>query len=135
AAARSGRVLHPPSEWRTARGLVQAARHSGGYPAYNTAIEALLNLIVHVGDASNLTLDPDLDTYCLMDTLQFRLPVLLDTAGRGVDRAVADRSGDGDRVLIELGLDNGVLASTRMVVGRAVATIEQNTAAAAVRRG
>src|SRR5206468_4368221 len=117
----------------SARALLESAR-AGGYRAVNPAIDALLNLIVHVGDESNLTLDPDLDTYYLMDTLQFRLPVLLDTAGRGVDRAIGDRSGDGDGVLIELGLDNGVLASTRNVVGRAVATIERSAADDAVRR-
>ena len=90
-------------------------------------MEALLSLIVHVGDESNLTLDPDLDTYYLMDTLQFRLPVLLDTGGRSVDRANADRTGDGNDVLIELGLDSGVLASTRNTVTHAVATIVAKT--------
>ena len=51
------------------------------------AVDALLKLIVRVGDESNLTLDPDIDTYYLMDTLQFRLPMLLDVAGRAADRA------------------------------------------------
>jgi hypothetical protein len=49
-------------------------------------MDALLAMIVQVGDGSNLTLDPDLDTYYLMDMVQFRLPVLLDAVARVTDR-------------------------------------------------
>jgi diguanylate cyclase (GGDEF)-like protein len=127
--------LRATDEWRAARSLVGIARRAGaeGYPAYNTAIEALLNLIVHVGDESNLTLDPDLDTYYLMDTLQFRLPVLLDTAGRAIDRIAGDRAGDHNDVLIELGLDGGVLDSTGKALHRSIATIVAKTADGQVR--
>jgi hypothetical protein len=34
--------------------------------AYDRAADGLLRLIIHVGDGSNLTLDPELDTYYLM---------------------------------------------------------------------
>ena len=37
---------------------------------------------MHVGDGSNLTLDPDLDSYYLMDSIQFRAPALMDTVSR-----------------------------------------------------
>ena len=118
--ARSGRYEAPgrrPGTRCSARGRARGAPGTR-YDRYNAAIDALLALIVQVGDESNLTLDPDLDTYYLMDTLQFRLPVLLDVAGRSVDRAVlagtGPRATDTD-VFIELGLDNGVLSSTRKV--------------------
>jgi diguanylate cyclase (GGDEF)-like protein len=133
---RYGAALDSADGWRTTRGLVGTARLAGsyGYPAWNVAIEGLQNLIVHVGDESNLTLDPDLDTYYLMDTLQFRLPVLLDMAGRAVERPAVDRAGNGDDVRIELGLDSGVLASTRKTVHRSVATIAAKTADDHLRR-
>jgi diguanylate cyclase (GGDEF)-like protein len=121
--------------------VVAAQRTTGSatdrYAAYNTSIDALLALIVRVGDASNLTLDPDLDTYYLMDTLQFRLPVLLDNAGRGVDMAAlvnAQPVSTGTEALIELGLANGVLAATQATVSHAVTTIAANTADPDVRR-
>ncbi len=56
-------------------------------------IEGTRRLIAHVGDASNLILDPDLDSYYLMDTVVNRLPALarhLGTVGAGlVEQRVA----------------------------------------------
>jgi diguanylate cyclase (GGDEF)-like protein len=140
---RLGSLLGTAQAWPAARRLVVAAQHatgsvSGRYVSYNAAMEALLNLIVHVGDESNLTLDPDLDTYYLMDTLQFRLPVLLDTAGRSADLALLATAQPADAktdALIELGLTNGVLTTTRSTIARAVGTITAKTANAVVRHG
>ena len=97
----------------------------------------MLGLILQVGDASNLTLDPDLDSYYLMDTLQFRLPAVLDNAGRSADLAVlaADQpAGAGTEALIQLGLTNGVLTDTRATITRAVTTIAARSADGAIRR-
>ena len=139
---RTGPGLGTAQGWAAGRRLVLAARHATGtaadrYAAYDAAMAALLGLIVRVGDESNLTLDPDLDTYYLMDTLQFRLPVVLDNAGRGVDLAllaVTQPAGAGTDALIQLGLTNGVLVATRATLGRAVATAVAKTADAEVRR-
>jgi len=139
---RIGPVLGTEAGWPSARRLLVAAGRTAGsaadrYAAYNASIDALLALIVRVGDESNLTLDPDLDTYYLMDTLQFRLPVLLDEAGRGVDMATlvgAQPASAGTDALIELGLANGVLAATQATISHAVTTIADNTADRDVRR-
>ena len=42
-----------------------------------------VKLIAEAADKSNLTLDPDLDTYYLQDTIDVRVPTLLDAGGRG----------------------------------------------------
>jgi diguanylate cyclase (GGDEF)-like protein len=139
---RIGPALGTAGGWPAARLLLAAAQRTTGsaadrYAAYNASIDALLALIVRVGDESNLTLDPDLDTYYLMDTLQFRLPVLLDEAGRGVDMATlvsVQPASTGTDALIELGLANGVLAATQAAISHAVATIALNTADRDVRR-
>jgi diguanylate cyclase (GGDEF)-like protein len=128
--------------WQAARRLVLAAQRPAGPPqtrfqAYGAAIGALLGLIVQVGDASNLTLDPDLDTYYLMDTLQFRLPALLDDAGSSVDLAVLARSEPASTAtdaLIRIGLANGAMTTTQATINRAVATITARTADPGVRR-
>ncbi len=138
---RVGAELGTAGDWRSARALVLAAAHTNGtaadrYRAYNAVTDRLLALIVRVGDESNLTLDPNLDSYYLMDTLQFRLPVLLDTAGRSADRAAlpaTDEAGGDTDVFIELGLDNGVLASTRKVLARTVGTVSTTTTSPDVR--
>ncbi len=43
---------------------------------HNDIIAGALSLIVDVGDTSNLTLDPDVDTYYLMDTVMTKIPAL-----------------------------------------------------------
>jgi diguanylate cyclase (GGDEF)-like protein len=139
---RLGALLNTTNAWRAARSLVLAAERSNGsteerYAQYNSAADALIGLIVRAGDESNLTLDPELDTYYLMDALQFRLPVLLDTAGRSIDRAtVANiaRPGEDANVFIELGIASGVLSSTRTVIARGVTTVSTKTASSSVRR-
>lgn len=40
-------------------------------------VAALRNLVTRIGDGSNLVLDPDLDSYYLMDVVVFRLPDLV----------------------------------------------------------
>ncbi|MDQ1657389.1 MAG: hypothetical protein QOD41_2472 [Cryptosporangiaceae bacterium] len=131
-----GSLLRTTAAWQTARQRIEEAGRTRGsaadrYRAWNTAADALTALITRAGDASNLTLDPDLDTYYLMDVLQFRLPVVLDTAGRSADRDLVAASTpqglDADAV-IELGLANGVLSSTRAVVARAMGTFAAKTA-------
>ena len=133
---RLARQLDTTDAWPSARRLVLSAQQATGsaarrYGSYTAAVRVLSDLIVHVGDASNLTLDPDLDTYYLMDILQFRLPVLLDNAGRGADLAVlatTEPTGARTDALIDLGLTSGVLAATRATIARAVMTITAKTA-------
>ena len=51
--------------------------------AKNTTIQILENLVLlnaHVGDSSNLILDPDLDSYYLMDITLIKIPILLETS-------------------------------------------------------
>jgi methyl-accepting chemotaxis protein len=48
--------------------------------AANSALQALVELIAAASDGSNLTLDPDIDTYYLMDATMFRLPAMIDAA-------------------------------------------------------
>ena len=49
---------------------------------YNSIIAELRNLIVYVGNESNLILDPDLDTYYLMDFTLLKHPSISDLVYR-----------------------------------------------------
>jgi len=131
--------------WRDTRRLVLDAQAAGTHPsAYDIAVDSLLALIVRVGDASNLTLDPDIDSYYLVDTLQFRLPVLLDVAGRGSDTAaspggpdgtVAGPGGPSAEVTMQLGLNHGVITDMRKALARAASAVVNQTADPGVRAG
>ncbi|RCS56435.1 HAMP domain-containing protein, partial [Parvibium lacunae] len=69
-----------------------------------TLIGQLMTLITNAADNSNLTLDPDLDSYYLMDAVVFRLPVLGETLGnsRALASAIAKKKEGIDREQVEL---------------------------------
>jgi methyl-accepting chemotaxis protein len=91
----------------------------------------LLALIVKTSDESNLTLDPDLDTYYLMDALVFRLPILLASTGRAVDRAALARAAgdayDQGQARVDLAIAAGMLATTRDSIDAGLATSMEKT--------
>jgi methyl-accepting chemotaxis protein len=62
----------------------------GQFAAHSAHVQALLDLLGVATDGSNLTLDPDIDTYYLMDAALFRLPVMMEAAAqvRGLGAAL-----------------------------------------------
>jgi methyl-accepting chemotaxis protein len=52
------------------------------FEAHTAHIKALVALMLQVTDASNLTLDPDIDSYYLMDSSYFRMPDILESTGK-----------------------------------------------------
>ena len=64
------------------RALATALSSGGSTDEVHTAfIKSLIGLLVQATDGSNLTLDPDIDSYYLMDGALFRLPDLIEQAG------------------------------------------------------
>ncbi|MFQ5580487.1 MAG: nitrate- and nitrite sensing domain-containing protein [Nitrospiria bacterium] len=63
------------------------------FERHSALIADVIGLISHVGDTSNLILDPDLDSYYLMDAIVVKLPVLSENLGqlRGLTSGVAAR--------------------------------------------
>ncbi len=60
------------------------------FSARSAQVQALLDLLGVAADGSNLTLDPDIDTYYLMDAALFRLPAMIESAAqsRGLGSAM-----------------------------------------------
>ena len=71
------------------------------------AATAIRNLIGRVGDNSNLILDPDLDTYYLMDVVVNRLPQLTDIVYKAGALEAKEASGSG-LVILETQLNEGI---------------------------
>jgi methyl-accepting chemotaxis protein len=91
---------------KTGQTLSGAARTVDAVFAAHTAhVQAMLDLLSAATDGSNLTLDPDIDTYYLMDTALFRLPLMIEAA--------AQVRGLGAALLV---VGNGTPAQTRAVV-------------------
>jgi methyl-accepting chemotaxis protein len=140
---RYGTALETTEVWHTAQGSLTAALSVAGpqaaFDAYNKATDDLLTLIVRVSDKSNLTLDPDLDSYYLMDALVFRLPILLDTAGQAYDRAVlaldpAIVGVQPEDARIDLAIGSGALVTTLAAVDAGMATAFARTRSRTLKR-
>jgi len=52
------------------------------FNGHSTHVQALLDLLGAATDGSNLTLDPDIDTYYLMDAAMFRLPAMIESVAQ-----------------------------------------------------
>jgi methyl-accepting chemotaxis protein len=132
--ARYGADLGTGPAWSKAKNAVTEAQRTttpkDAFTGYNAAEDALITLIMKVSDGSNLTLDPDLDTYYAMDALVFRLPPLLQAAGRTVDDALLARTADPralEDIRIDVALDGGTLSTMRDSVSADLTTAYANT--------
>ncbi len=79
--ARDGQALGTAGHHAALSAALAAAR-SGAVGAPEKAKHVLLDLLGVATDGSNLTLDPDIDSYYLMDAAMFRLPVMIDAASQ-----------------------------------------------------
>jgi methyl-accepting chemotaxis protein len=138
--ARHGADLGVSQAWSTARAAIEEAGRSApgqaAFDSYGKASAALLGLIVAVSDKSNLTLDPDLDSYYVMDALVFRLPTLLDVIGQAADEVILAATGPADKAQVarlHLARAAGSLASTQAAVDSGLTTAFAKTGRAALR--
>jgi methyl-accepting chemotaxis protein len=136
AATRSvGSTLKLTSEWAGVKRQIQSALAAPiGTPeatltAYDTVVSAVLKLIVDAGNNSNLILDPDLDSFYLMDSVINRLPALVDDAGQAGDMQTAiTASGKATLVKrIDLAVLKGNIDTTRANADANYVTALQNT--------
>ena len=115
-----GAQLKVSGEWRRVRQQIQTALGASGGPAatvlarYDAVTAALLKLIVDAGNYSNLILDPDLDSYYVMDSVINRLPMLVDSAGQAGDMQTAIKAGGAATIVkrIDLAVLKGNIETT-----------------------
>ncbi|MCW2598482.1 MAG: methyl-accepting chemotaxis sensory transducer [Frankiales bacterium] len=88
---RYGTALKTSQLWSTWKALLGKTR-SGGIPTFQHYLQltrGLTDLVTQVANTSNLILDPDLDSYYLMDVIVVRQPTLLDQLGQAVQLAAS----------------------------------------------
>lgn len=71
-----------------AAALQRVTTEPADFEAFNALQDALRNHIAYVGDKSNLILDPDLDSYYVMDVVLLKLPELASLIGKGVSETI-----------------------------------------------
>jgi methyl-accepting chemotaxis protein len=91
-------TLHTTTKWVALNAACRAllAKTSGwtaeeNFEQHTRVIAEVIALITHVGDVSNLTLDPDIDSYYLMNVVIFQGPELSEILGqvRGLGSRIA----------------------------------------------
>lgn len=103
---RYGRLLKTDDKWQAFKESWQEREHTEytlspreSFDSHTALIADIMALMSHVGETSNLILDPQLTTYYLMDSVTFKLPVLAENIGQarsaGV-RAAVKRDYDED---------------------------------------
>jgi methyl-accepting chemotaxis protein len=111
---RIGAELGTSAAWQTVRAGIARAENerdpAAAFAAWNTTAADLNTAIGVASDGSNLTLDPDVDSYYVMDAFVFALPVVINDAGRAVDQTIVAARG-GPPPIVELALTSGELAS------------------------
>lgn len=114
---RLGAELRTTAAWTALRSAVQPALDDDAGPAsaraalrrWSGLTSQAAALIVAAGDGSNLILDPDLDSYYVMNALVVTVPTLLASAGHA---AALGTIGAGEDDRIALALDQGAVRST-----------------------
>ncbi|HWH95188.1 MAG TPA: HAMP domain-containing protein, partial [Baekduia sp.] len=91
-----GTALGARAAWAKARKQILAVLDggagtsaAGALDAYSGAVDAAVGWVTEVGNASNLILDPDLDSFYVMDALVTKAPAIAAAAGLGADRQLA----------------------------------------------
>ena len=79
-----------------------------------------VSLVAEAADASNLTLDPDLDSYYLMDAYTVKIPLLLDRSGLGADLAAIDATGRRDQIAIANGFLHSAMSGVTTDLSKAI---------------
>lgn len=131
--AAHGAALGIRDRWAASRALLVEADRNDDPEVRVEARDALLQLIVDLGDASNLTLDRDLDTYYLVNALQSRLPAMLVGSSRLGGARASAAPGTGDQQL-DTGEQIGALESDLESLSRGFATTVRTTRSAVLVR-
>jgi methyl-accepting chemotaxis protein len=118
------------AQWRAVqeadRALGSASGDPAAVPAARTAlVSALVDLVTETGNTSNLILDPDLDSFYVMDTLVVQIPRALLTA---TEAASPDRTSSRTDQVATQAVRAGTLAGAVQTVGTDTKTATDNTA-------
>jgi methyl-accepting chemotaxis protein len=112
----------------TARSVTDAGPDA--YAAWDKAATDAVNYVQSVGDNSNLTLDPSIDTFYLMDSLVVRARDTINTSGQVTSLVYLighASSADQPKLQIQLAVANGVFDAARSAMASDIDTAVKNT--------
>jgi methyl-accepting chemotaxis protein len=105
------------------------------FARHNALVNQLASYFAHAADVTNLTLDPEVDSYYVMEAVSVRLPQLADLSGqvRGLGSGVAQRGrlseGERTRLAVSLALFRRDFAALKTGMDKSSARNEHTRAA------
>lgn len=101
-----GKLLKTGDRWNAFKTLWNKGEYTEyalspdeSFESHTALIKDIISLMSHVGETSNLILDPELTTYYLMNSITFKLPAFVENIGQtraaGVSAAVTGRYDEG----------------------------------------
>ncbi len=135
----TGSVLGLQQRWSEVRGKIDTtlsqtlAAREPAISAYAEPIESIRAMLTKLGDETNLILDPELDSYYLMDAALVRLPEIVVDAGRVADfetLAGADQAPGGAPApdVVRVAVIRDRVAAGASAVNRGLRTSAESTA-------
>jgi methyl-accepting chemotaxis protein len=129
-----GEELETTKLWNELEGKIARAKRAKGsgpqaaFDAWTGATSGAMALIVQVANGSNLILDPDLDTFYLMDGLITKLPAIVENAGQASDLQIIVAHDGSIAQRIALAGAQGTLRSTASAMNDGYKTAFTHTA-------
>ncbi len=131
-----GADLRTEQRWTDLRAQIEkvgAERPTGAaaMERYGDLIALAADLARRVADTSNLILDPELDSYYLMDTALLQLPAAVAAAGRAADRAYLTPAASSTRqtptVSVDVAVDRQLVAAAAQSMATSVRKAMEET--------
>jgi diguanylate cyclase (GGDEF)-like protein len=127
---RHGRSLTISAHWGQWKILYDRVSAAGrpSFNQYNQLSADLIALVTEVANSSNLILDPDLDSYYLMDAIVVRQSMLLDHLGRAGQLATGaplDRADRDQVVVARAGIEDNAAAIVTGLLTTVASTVDR----------
>jgi hypothetical protein len=136
--AQYGSDLSTGARWPTLRDSIKELSQRPGaagleaYQKWSQAVDLTVALMRRVGDTSKLILDPELDTYYLMDAGLLRLPEVIQAAGQLADLLVVTRASRSAQDEIRLGVLRDRIATASAAVNNGLGKVVDTTSSGRV---
>ncbi|OBR64241.1 hypothetical protein A7K91_11965 [Paenibacillus oryzae] len=117
-------------EWQSLRSGVKGLTPDESFRIHSELIQKVLDHILHAADQSGLTLDPEIDSYYVMDLMVNRLPALIELSGqvRGLGNGILTSKSLSEDDKINLEILNKQMNSTLLSMQKSLTKIEDTNA-------
>ncbi len=110
------------TDWKKFSTVSENMTAAESFRRHSELVKNINDMIMHVGDTSNLILDPELDSYYLMDAIVIRIPALLDKLGilRGKGSGILATGSITPEQMLDFKIEAGILKEQLETTARSI---------------